>query len=51
MWLRQKNTPEIFVMSRSEVVQYCQEKQKKPSVVISISDPYIVYDNAPFCSS
>ena len=38
-------------MSRSEVVQYCQEKQKKPSVVISISDPYIVYDNAPFCSS
>ena len=50
MWLRQKNTPEIFVMSRSEVVQYCREKQRKPSVIISISDPYNVYDNAPFCS-
>ena len=37
-------------MSRQDAVKYCQDKHKKQSIIISISDPNIKYDAAPFCS-
>lgn len=50
MWLRRKNEAEILVMSRHAAVQYCQREQEKQSILISISDPNMVYTDAPFCS-
>lgn len=50
MRLRRKDETEILVMSRRAAVQYCQREQVKQSIMISISDPNMVYTDAPFCS-
>lgn len=50
MWPGRKKKVEVVVMSREAAVQYCREKHRQPSVIISISDPHMRYDEAPFCS-
>ncbi len=50
MWLKRKNKAEILVMSRHAAVQYCLRKQEKQAIMISISDPNMVYTDEPFCS-
>ena len=35
---------EIFVLSRSRAVQYCDTPHKRPSVMVSICTPYEEYD-------
>ncbi len=50
MWLRRKKSPEIIVMSRSEALAYCREKHRTESVIISISDPNMEYEEDPFVS-
>lgn len=37
-------------MSRDAAIRYCNEYHNKPIIMISISDPYLTYDNEPFCS-
>ena len=37
-------------MSRAAAIRYCQNKQEKQSVIISISDPNMIYTSQPFCS-
>jgi len=41
---------EICVMSRSEAVKYCHKAHSTPAVIISISDPNMLYTTRPFCS-
>ena len=41
----------VYVMSRKEAINYCYRSHDNPSVIISISDPYIEYSNSPFISS
>lgn len=41
----------IDIMSRREVCWYCEEPHDEPCVMISISDPRMWYDSAPFVSS
>ncbi|MBQ6928518.1 MAG: dual specificity protein phosphatase family protein [Oscillospiraceae bacterium] len=51
MWLRRKKNPrgiELYVMSRANAVEYCRGRHREPSVIISISDPSLEYDEAPF---
>ena len=50
MLLRRKKNIDVTVMSRRAAVEYCHNRQRSPSVIISISDPNMVYDDAPFCS-
>lgn len=40
----------VSVMSRDSAIRYCYKKHDAQTVMISISDPYIQYPNAPFCS-
>ena len=48
MWLRRKKGMEVYVMSRKAAVEYCRGRHRQPSVIISISDPSLEYDEAPF---
>lgn len=42
----------VTVMSRAEAIKYCNNQHDTPTVMISISTPYIEYpDNGPFCSA
>ena len=50
MWPFGKKKVEVTVMSRENAVQYCREKHRQPSVIISISDPNRTYETGPFCS-
>lgn len=50
MWFKRKKKVEVTVISREAAVQYCKEKHNRDAVIISISDPSIEYDEAPFCS-
>lgn len=40
----------ISVVSRSEVIRYCHMAHDAPAVIISISDPNMIYTTRPFCS-
>lgn len=40
----------VTVMSRRNAVLYCGQKNSDKSVMISISDPRMVYDDEPFVS-
>lgn len=40
----------VTVMSRRDAIEYCHKTHKKSVVMISISDPYITYNEKPFCS-
>ena len=48
MWLKRKKGIELYVMSRADAVKYCHGRHRQPSVIISISDPSMNYDEAPF---
>lgn len=48
MWLRRKKGIEVYVMSRADAIEYCRGRHREPSVIISISDPSMDYDEAPF---
>ena len=37
-----------MILSRPEAVCYCEGEHSRPSVMISISDPFHSYDEAPF---
>lgn len=39
----------VKVMSRDDAIKYCQCQHDTPTVMISISDPYIQYFEYPFC--
>ena len=41
----------VTVLSRRNAMAYCYQSHVSPSVMISISDPNMRYDTAPFCSS
>lgn len=41
---------EITAMSRSKAIRYCQQKHNASAVIISISDPNMVYETGPFCT-
>lgn len=38
----------VSIMSRSEAIRYCHKHHDNKSVMISISDPYMMYTSAPF---
>ena len=40
----------VRVMSRKEAFVYCSLPHEKPAVMISVSDPNMIYDYAPFVS-
>lgn len=40
----------IEIMSRREACWYCEEQHDDECAMISISDPRMGYDSAPFCS-
>ena len=42
---------EVIVMSRSETIKYCHRAQSTPAVIISITDPNMIYTTRPFCSA
>jgi len=48
LFKRKRKTAEVFVMSRQAAVQYCHDRHREPSVIISISDPHMTYDEGPF---
>lgn len=39
---------DIMILSRPEAIFYCEGQHDRPSVMISISDPFEPYDDAPF---
>lgn len=39
---------DIKILSRPEAVYYCEVRHSRPSIMISISDPYLSYPDAPF---
>lgn len=41
----------VTVMSRRNAVLYCGQKNPDKSVMISISDPRMVYDSEPYLDS
>jgi len=41
----------VTVMSRDDAIRYCHKWHETKTVMISISDPYMAYFSAPFCSS
>ena len=51
MWLKRKKNIEVYVMSRHKALEYCRSKHRRDSVIVSISDPHMAYDDAPFCSA
>ena len=40
----------IAVMSRSRAIAYCHQQNVRPTIMISISDPYMHYSSSPFIS-
>ena len=40
----------VTVMSRKDAISYCHKPHENPAVMISVSDPYMVYLPMPFCS-
>jgi len=40
----------VTIMSRKNAVRYCGQKNPEPSVMISISDPRMAYDDKPYTS-
>ena len=50
MWFKRKKATEVYVMSREAAVQYCRDRHREESVIISISDPHMHYDEEPFCT-
>ena len=41
---------QVRVMGRKEAFVYCSLPHEKPAVMISVSDPHMVYDYTPFVS-
>ena len=41
---------DILILSRPEAVYYCEGEHSRPCIMISISDPFHTYDEAPFLS-
>lgn len=41
----------VVVLSRSEAIRYCHKPHMTQAVMISISDPNMVYTTRPFCST
>lgn len=42
----------VMVMSRYDAIEYCKKEHNIPTIMISISDPYIQYfDGGTFCSN
>ena len=39
---------DIMILSRPEAIFYCEGKHGRQSIMISISDPFETYDDAPF---
>ena len=39
---------DITILSRPEAVFYCEGRHSRPSIMISISDPFLSYPDAPF---
>lgn len=39
---------EILAMSRTRAIQYCQMAHRRSSVMVSISDPNMVYSSSPY---
>ena len=50
MWLKRKKKIQVQVLSRQAAIEYCQQTHREESVMISISDPNMEYDDAPFVS-
>ena len=50
MRLKLKKEALLEVLSRREAIRYCEQRHREESVIISISDPNMVYDAEPFCS-
>ena len=50
MRLKLKRKLPVQVLSRREAIRYCEQRHRGESVIISISDPNMVYDAEPFCS-
>ena len=42
---------ELIVLSRSKTIQYCHAAHDQLAVIISVSDPNMVYTTRPFCST
>lgn len=40
----------VYVMSRQNAIRYCHQKHDTPVVMVSISDPSMRYNSAPFQS-
>lgn len=40
----------VTIMSRRDAVRYCYQPHETQTVMISISDPLMLYDSAPFAS-
>lgn len=38
----------VEVMSRTDAIKFCRKQHDTPSIMISVSDPYIAYTSAPF---
>ena len=41
----------IDVMSRNNAIKHCYQRHKNPTVIVSISDPNMIYTSAPFISN
>ena len=39
-----------MILSRPEAVYYCEGRHSRPTIMISISDPFLSYPDAPFIS-
>lgn len=37
----------ITIMSRSDCIRYCNKEHENETIIISISDPYMVYSSKP----
>ena len=38
----------VTILSRPEAVYYCERRHSKPTIMISISDPFLSYPDEPF---
>lgn len=41
---------DVTVMSRDAAIKYCKQPHETKTIMISVSDPYNIYHEAPFCS-
>ena len=39
---------DVMILSRPEAVYYCEGRHSRPSIMISISDPFEIYYDEPF---